>query len=70
MTLKISDEAVKNLALGGFSSKYGARQISGVIRSQLARPISKMIVKEEVKTGQTIHVDWNKEEEKLSWKVE
>lgn len=63
MALTISDEAVKNLALGGFSSKYGARQISGVIRSQLARPISKMIVREEVKAYQTIHVDWNKEEE-------
>ncbi|HAO28405.1 MAG TPA: type VI secretion system ATPase ClpV, partial [Chryseobacterium indologenes] len=70
IALKISDEAVKNLALGGFSSKYGARQISGVIRAQLARPISKMIVREEVKSGQTIHVDWNKEEEKLSWKVD
>jgi hypothetical protein len=29
-----------------------------------------MIVREEVKSGQTIHVDWNSEEEKLSWKVE
>jgi ATP-dependent Clp protease ATP-binding subunit ClpA len=70
MTLKITDEAVKKLALGGFSSKYGARQISGVIRAQLARPISKMIVREEVKSGQTIHVDWNNEEDKLSWKVD
>ncbi|WFB67222.1 ATP-dependent Clp protease ATP-binding subunit [Chryseobacterium sp. WX] len=70
IALKITDEAVKNLALVGFSSKYGARQISGVIRAQLARPISKMIVREEVKSGQTIHVDWNKDEEKLSWKVD
>ncbi len=70
IALQISDDAVRNLALGGFSSKYGARQISGVIRAQLARPISKMIVREEVKSGQTIHVDWNKEEDKLSWKVD
>lgn len=41
IAIEVSDEAVKNLALNGFSSKYGARQISGVIRSQLARPISK-----------------------------
>ena len=68
MTLKITDEAVKNLALGGFSSKYGARQISGVIRAQLARPISKMIVREEVKAGQTLNVDW--QEDALTWKVE
>jgi ATP-dependent Clp protease ATP-binding subunit ClpB len=70
MSLKISDEAVKNLALNGFSSKYGARQISGVIRSQLARPISKMIVREEVKSGQNLSVEWNSEEEKISWKVD
>ena len=70
MTLSITDEAVKNLALGGFSSKYGARQISGVIRAQLARPISKMIVREEVKSGQTLKVDWNQTDDKIEWKVE
>lgn len=68
--LEISDNAVKNLALNGFSSKYGARQISGVIRSQLARPISKRIVKEEVKNGQTISVDWNEDEKVLQWSSE
>ena len=62
----ISDSAIKNLALNGFSSKYGARQISGV-RAQLARPISKKIVREEVKSGQTISVDWNAETEELIW---
>lgn len=63
----ISDEAIKNLALNGFSSKYGARQISGVIRAQLARPISKKIVREEVKAGETINVSWNNENEDLDW---
>jgi len=65
----ISDEAIKNLALNGFSSKYGARQISGVIRAQLARPISKKIVREEVKSGQTINVGWNPETGELSWEI-
>ena len=65
----ISDEAIKNLALNGFSSKYGARQISGVIRSQLARPISKKIVREEVKAGQTISVSWNAGNEEVIWEI-
>ncbi|MCD9853267.1 ATP-dependent Clp protease ATP-binding subunit [Epilithonimonas sp. JDS] len=65
----ISDEAIKNLALNGFSSKYGARQISGVIRAQLARPISKKIVREEVKSGQTINVGWNSENEEVTWDI-
>ena len=68
--LKISDDAVKNLALNGFSSKYGARQISGVIRSQLARPISKKIVREEVKNGENINMDWNNEKSELVWEIE
>lgn len=65
----ISDEAIKNLALNGFNSKYGARQISGVIRAQLARPISKKIVREEVKAGETINVSWNNEKEDLDWMI-
>lgn len=65
----ISDEAIKNMALNGFSSKYGARQISGVIRAQLVRPISKKIVREEVKAGQTINVSWNAENEDLIWEI-
>lgn len=57
----ISNLARKNLAISGFSSQYGARQISGVIRQEIARPISKMIVKEELISGQKIEVDWQKE---------
>lgn len=51
---EISDNAVHHLAVNGFSSRYGARQISGVIRTQLARPISKKIVREEVKAGRSL----------------
>ncbi|MFV0531934.1 MAG: ATP-dependent Clp protease ATP-binding subunit [Flavobacteriales bacterium] len=69
ISIEISDNAVKNLALNGFDSKFGARQISGVIRSQLARPISKKIVREEVKLGHKIEVDWEKEKKKIVWNV-
>lgn len=70
MQFAITDEAVKNLALSGFNSRYGARQISGVIRSQLARPISKMIVREEALSGQTITADWDEKDKTVKWKVE
>ena len=69
MELSISKEAIKHLATNGFSSKYGARQISGVIRTQIARPISKMIVREEIKAGQTIALDLNKKNVELKWKI-
>lgn len=69
ITLEITKEAINRLALDGFSSKYGARQISGVIRAQLARPLSKMIVREEIKPGQTAKVDWNSETNEISWTI-
>ena len=52
----ITDEAKSMLALGGFTPKYGARQLSGVIRNQLRRPISRYIISGELKKGNTIHI--------------
>ena len=64
----ISDDAKKYLALNGFTPKYGARQISSVIRNQLRRPISKYIIAGEVKKGNTVKV--NIENEELIWTIE
>ncbi|MBB1149216.1 ATP-dependent Clp protease ATP-binding subunit [Myroides sp. NP-2] len=58
---EISDLAHKQLAIAGFTSQYGARQINGVIRQEIARPISKMIVREQLRAGQKIYVDWQEE---------
>lgn len=69
ITLTISEEAMKNLAIIGFSSKYGARQIAGVIRTRLTRPISKKIVSEEIKYGNHIHITWNDEQDDIFWEV-
>ncbi len=69
ISFRITDEAIRNLAITGFSSQYGARQIGGVIRSQLTRPISKKIVSEQVKCGQEILVDWDNEVQNVNWKI-
>ncbi|HLO57282.1 MAG TPA: ATP-dependent Clp protease ATP-binding subunit [Bacteroidales bacterium] len=66
--INITDEAQKSLALIGFSPRYGARPINGVIRSYLRRPVSKMIISGEVNAGDTLNLDLNKEEE-LVWNV-
>ncbi|MFL9484754.1 AAA family ATPase [Chitinophagaceae bacterium LWZ2-11] len=54
--LTIAEQAKKQLTLSGFNSLYGARQISGVIRAELNRPISKMVVGGTVKKGDLIEV--------------
>ncbi|MEO8770645.1 MAG: ATP-dependent Clp protease ATP-binding subunit [Ferruginibacter sp.] len=68
MIFTISDEAKKYLALHGFTPKYGARQISSVIRNQLRRPISKYIISGELKKGNTIKADIK--DEVIEWKIE
>lgn len=52
----ISDDARKMLAHKGFTPKYGARQVAGVIRNYLRRPISHLIIKEELCQGKTLEV--------------
>ena len=67
--LSLSEEAKKNLAISGFSSKYGARQIAGVIRTHLTRPISKKIVAEEIKYGDTLSVHWDNDKKDIYWQI-
>ena len=68
ISFTISDDAKKYLALHGFTPKYGARQISSVIRNQLRRPISKYIISGELKKGNTITAGI--QNEAIEWKIE
>lgn len=68
ITLQISEDAKKKIALTGFTPKYGARQISGVIRTQLRRPISKLIVSGKAVKGAAINVGLDENEE-LTWEI-
>ncbi|MCQ2193700.1 MAG: ATP-dependent Clp protease ATP-binding subunit [Paludibacteraceae bacterium] len=54
--LKITEEAKKMLAFKGFTPKYGARQVAGVIRNYLRRPISKMLLAGELNVGCGVNV--------------
>ena len=67
IALEISDDARKHLALSGFTPEYGARPLTGVIRNQLRRPISRMIIAEKVKKGSSIQLSLDKKQE-LVWK--
>ncbi|MGI4887043.1 MAG: ATP-dependent Clp protease ATP-binding subunit [Janthinobacterium lividum] len=51
ITLDLSPEARQHLALSGFTPRYGARPITGVIRQQLRRPISRLIISGEARKG-------------------
>jgi len=52
--LEISPEAKEELAYSGFTPKYGARPLLGIIRNQLRRPLSKKIIANEISKGNTV----------------
>ena len=68
ITLEISNEAKKQISFEGFTPKYGVRPLKGVIRNKLRRPISRMIILEEVQKGSLIRVDCDAEGS-LVWKT-
>ncbi len=54
-------EAKTKLAMDGFTPKYGARPLNGVIRNELRRPISRMIISEELQRGDSLEISLNEE---------
>ncbi len=65
--LKITDEAKHQLAISGYTPEYGARPLTGVIRNQLRRPISRLIISGNVKKGTVIELELD-ENDKVVWK--
>ncbi|HVM86773.1 MAG TPA: ATP-dependent Clp protease ATP-binding subunit [Puia sp.] len=66
ISLSITPDAKRNLTLSGFTPKYGARQIKGVIRNQLRRPISRKIISGDVIKGSAINLSLKNENE-IDW---
>ena len=48
--------------------KYGARQVAGVIRNYLRRPISRLIINEELGKGKSLEVGLDEQNE-LTWNI-
>jgi ATP-dependent Clp protease ATP-binding subunit ClpA len=57
ITLNLTDDATKTLAMMGFTPKYGARPLQGVIRNQIRRPLSRMIITGEIGKGSVLTLD-------------
>ncbi|MBO4665757.1 MAG: ATP-dependent Clp protease ATP-binding subunit [Paludibacteraceae bacterium] len=61
ITLELTPAARETIALRGYNQQYGARPVLGIIRKELRHPISKMIISGQVKSGDHIVVDVDKE---------
>jgi ATP-dependent Clp protease ATP-binding subunit ClpA len=64
----VSEEAAEHLANLGFTPKYGVRPLKGVIRTALRKPLSRMIVNNEIKKGNIVETQLNQNKE-LIWDV-
>lgn len=67
ITLSISKDAIEALSIKGFTPKYGARPLRGVIRNDLRSPLSRMIITGKIKKGDNISLDIDGNNE-LVWK--
>ena len=63
--LNLSDEALQHLANKGYSPKYGARPIAGVIRTYIKKSVSRLIVSEQIRPGDNIVINYRNGE--LIW---
>jgi ATP-dependent Clp protease ATP-binding subunit ClpB len=66
--LVLEQEAKEELARSGFSPKFGARPLIGVIRTRLRRPLSRKIISGEIVKGQVVTVKSDSDKE-LIWEI-
>lgn len=68
ITLEVAEDAVRKIAMSGFNAQYGARPILGILRKDIRRPLSKMIISGELKEGDHVVLALD-ENEALKWNI-
>lgn len=67
----IIDESARRYVTGvGFNARYGARPIIGIIRKEIRRPLSKLIISGEVSPGDTVTMKYDTEKGEICWEIE
>ena len=68
ISLHVDDKAVHKIAMSGFNAQYGARPILGILRKDIRRPLSKMIISGKLKEGDSVTLTIDSHDE-LKWDV-
>lgn len=55
--LEVTEEALSNLGSRGYSAMYGARPLKRLIQQDVETPLSKLLVKGEIKDGDAVTID-------------
>ena len=70
IALELTEKAREHLALVGYDPSYGARPLKRVIQKELETPLGRLLLKGDVKDGQTVVVDHDRAAGGLKFTVE
>jgi len=68
--LEIDNSAKQYITKVGFNTHYGARPVLGIIRKEIRRPLSKMIIAGDIKTGDTVIMKHDPEKNEMVWEID
>lgn len=68
--LEIDESARKYVTKVGFNAHYGARPILGIIRKEIRRPLSKLIISGDVNAGDKVTMKYDEEKKQISWDID
>lgn len=68
--LEIDETARKYVTKVGFNAHYGARPILGIIRKEIRRPLSKLIISGQINPGDTVIMKYNEENHEMAWEID
>jgi len=69
-TIKLTDSAKDYIADKGYDEKFGARPLRRAIQKYLEDPIAEEIITAHLKSGDTLLVDYDAKEDRMTMKVE
>jgi ATP-dependent Clp protease ATP-binding subunit ClpB len=67
LKLVLTDAARTHLVRTGYDPTYGARPLKRAIQKQIETPLGRLMLKGEVRDGQTIRVDYDAERDELKF---
>ena len=68
--LEIDESARKYVTKVGFNAHYGARPILGIIRKEIRRPLSKLIISGDIAAGDTVTMKYDEEQKQICWDID
>ncbi len=66
----IDNSARKYVTQVGFNAHYGARPILGIIRKEIRRPLSKLIISGDIQSGDKVTMKYDNEKKEISWEID